>query len=68
MSANDGARSICTAIPHELECVEEGDEEQAEQQGVDEVDEERRNWWSELGRPRTPEPTYFGMPHPEDKE
>ncbi|KAF7965749.1 hypothetical protein HWV62_42008 [Athelia sp. TMB] len=65
---DDDAQNMCTVIPHELERVEKEDEEQAEQQEADEVDEERRRRRSELGRPRTPEPTHLGMPHSEDEE
>ena len=35
LADDDDARGICTVVPHELEHVEEGDEEQAEQQETD---------------------------------
>ncbi|TFK69330.1 hypothetical protein BDN72DRAFT_615860 [Pluteus cervinus] len=77
---DDDARSIGTVVPHELERVEEEDEEQLAQadeeaaldaQAVDgdhdqeEGDEERQRRRDELGRPRTPEPSSMGM-HDED--
>ncbi|PFH47881.1 hypothetical protein AMATHDRAFT_114022, partial [Amanita thiersii Skay4041] len=72
---DDDARSIATIVPHELEPVDEEDEEnealehetqqlseEAELQVQDlETDEEKHRRREELGRPRTPEPTNLGM-------
>lgn len=65
---DDDARSVCTVMPHELERVDEEDEEQAAQQEADEGDEERSRRRSELGRPRTPEPTNLGMASTEEDD
>lgn len=66
-SEDDGARTV---VPHQLECVEEEDndqiarrEQQWEQQEEQEDQEERRRRRAELGRPRTPEPMGLGMMH-----
>ncbi|KAI8986822.1 hypothetical protein BD414DRAFT_515051 [Trametes punicea] len=59
---DDDARSISTIVPHELEPVDEVDEEQV----AAEEEEERRRRRDELGRPRTPEPTGMGMSEDED--
>ena len=55
-SDDDDVRSIATVTGHELERVEEEDEEQL---AVEE--EERGHRRDELTRPRTPEPTGLGM-------
>ena len=55
-SDDDDARSIATVVPHELERVDEVDEEQI----AAEEEEERRRRSDEV-RPRTPEPTGMGM-------
>lgn len=57
---DDDSRSVHTVVPHELESVPEEDETEAE-----ESDEERSARREELGRPRTPEPSSFGM-HDDD--
>ncbi|KAI0826980.1 hypothetical protein BC628DRAFT_1434503 [Trametes gibbosa] len=59
---DDDARSVSTIVPHELEPVDEVDEEQV----AAEEEEERRRRRDELGRPRTPEPTGIGMSEDED--
>ncbi|KAL4073464.1 hypothetical protein J3A83DRAFT_4228791 [Scleroderma citrinum] len=56
---DDDASSIHTIVPHELERVEEEDEDQLVHEEED--DEDRRRHRDELGRPRTPEPTGMGM-------
>ncbi|KAI0635032.1 hypothetical protein C8Q77DRAFT_1156387 [Trametes polyzona] len=61
---DDDARSISTVVPHELEPVDEVDEEQV----AAEEEEERRRRRDELGRPRTPEPTGMGMSEDEDDQ
>ncbi|GJE86722.1 FHA and PRK00409 domain-containing protein [Phanerochaete sordida] len=61
-SDDDDARSIATVVPHELERVDEEDEESL---AADE-EAERRHRQDEL-RPRTPEPTGMGM-HEDDDE
>ena len=58
-SDDDDARSIVTVIPHELERVEEEDEEQLHL--AEESDEDRSRRRAELGRPRTPEPSSLGI-------
>ncbi|KAJ3808060.1 hypothetical protein F5876DRAFT_90246 [Lentinula aff. lateritia] len=60
----DDSRSVGTAVPHELERVDEEDEESAstaddESIPNNEVEEEEQP--QELGRPRTPEPSHLGM-------
>lgn len=55
---DDDASSIHTVVPHELERVEEEDEDQAERH---EEDDDRRRTREDLGRPRTPEPSGMGM-------
>ncbi|OSD07875.1 hypothetical protein PYCCODRAFT_1357554 [Trametes coccinea BRFM310] len=59
---DDDTRSISTVVPHELEPVDEVDEEQV----AAEEEEERRRRRDELGRPRTPEPTGMGMSEDEE--
>lgn len=61
---DDDARSIATVTPHELEPVDEVDEEQV----AAEEEEERRRRRDELGRPRTPEPTGMGLSEYEDDQ
>lgn len=61
-SDDDDVRSISTVVPHELERVDEEDEESL---AADE-EAERRQRQDEL-RPRTPEPTGMGM-HEDDDE
>ncbi|KAI0360813.1 hypothetical protein OH77DRAFT_1393258 [Trametes cingulata] len=61
---DDDARSISTVVAHELEPVDEVDEEQV----AAEEEEERRRRRDELGRPRTPEPTGMGMSEDEDEQ
>ncbi|EKM56851.1 uncharacterized protein PHACADRAFT_254197 [Phanerochaete carnosa HHB-10118-sp] len=61
-SDDDDARSISTVVPHELERVDEEDEESL---AADE-EAERRQRQDEM-RPRTPEPTGMGM-HEDDDE
>ncbi|KAI0646179.1 hypothetical protein C8Q79DRAFT_926207 [Trametes meyenii] len=61
---DDDARSISTVVPHELEPVDEVDEEQV----AAEEEEERRRRRDELGRPRTPEPTGMGISEDEDDQ
>ena len=56
---DDDASSIHTIVPHELERVDEEDEDQLVNE--EEEDEDRRRRRDELGRPRTPEPTGMGM-------
>ena len=57
-------------MPHKLERVEEGEEDQIarqeqqwEQQEEDEDQEERRRRRVELGKSRTPEPMGLGIAH-----
>jgi hypothetical protein len=60
---------IRTIVPHELESVNEEEEEQmAKQAQLEEEDEERTTRWVELGRPGTPEPMSFGMTHLSDDD
>ncbi|KAI0659051.1 hypothetical protein C8Q70DRAFT_1054345 [Cubamyces menziesii] len=59
---DDDARSIATVVAHQLEPVDEVDEEQV----AAEEEEERRRRRDELGRPRTPEPTGMGMSEDEE--
>jgi hypothetical protein len=59
---DDDRRSINTVVPHELERVDEEDEEQL---AADE-EAERRNRRDEV-RPRTPEPTGMGMSEDDDE-
>jgi hypothetical protein len=61
---DNAARSIRTVVPHELERVEE-DEDQLAQQEEDEEDDWRRQ---RVGRPRTPEPMGMGMNVTEDDD
>ncbi|KAI0777539.1 hypothetical protein BD413DRAFT_467114 [Trametes elegans] len=61
---DDDARSISTIVPHELEPVDEVDEDQV----AAEEEEERRRRRDELGRPRTPEPTGIGMSEDDDEQ
>ena len=64
----DDMRSIRTIIPHELERVEEGDEDQIEKQ-EQQLEEEKNEWKTiraELGRLRTSEPMGLGMTHLSD--
>lgn len=56
---DDDTSSIHTIVPHELERVDEEDEDQLVNE--EEYDEDRRRRREELGRPRTPEPTGMGM-------
>lgn len=56
---DDDTSSIHTIVPHELERVDEEDEDQLVNEEED--DEDRRRRREELGRPRTPEPTGMGM-------
>jgi hypothetical protein len=60
-SDDDDVQSIATVTAHELERVEEEDEEQLA------VEEERGHRRDELTRPRTPEPTGLGMDDEDDK-
>ncbi|KAI0254610.1 hypothetical protein BJV78DRAFT_1338898 [Lactifluus subvellereus] len=60
-SDDDDARSIATVTAHELERVEEEDEQLAVEE------EERGHRRDELTRPRTPEPTGLGMDDEDDK-
>ena len=55
---DDGARSIRTIVPYELERVDEEEDEE----------EERRRQRIKLGRLRTPEPMSLGTTHEDDKE
>ncbi|KZT63097.1 hypothetical protein DAEQUDRAFT_760644 [Daedalea quercina L-15889] len=64
MSDDDDVRSINTVVAHELERVDEEDEEQL----AVEEDVERRRRREELGRPRTPEPTGMGMAEDEEEQ
>jgi hypothetical protein len=54
-------------VPHELERVDEVDEEQLTKQEWEEEQRQqqwrRRVWRAELGQPRTPEPMGLGMTH-----
>ncbi|TRM68625.1 hypothetical protein BD626DRAFT_482302 [Schizophyllum amplum] len=58
---DDDARSVATLVPHELERVDEVDEEHLENADEHREDEQRRDDNLSLGRPRTPEPTHLGM-------
>lgn len=60
-SDDDDTRSIDTVTAHELERVEEEDEQLAVEE------EERGHRRDELTRPRTPEPTGLGMDDEDDK-
>lgn len=55
---DDDSASIHTVVPHELERVDEEDEDQLVNE---EEDEDRRRHREEIGRPRTPEPTGMGI-------
>lgn len=59
---DDDAWSIRTIVPHELEWVEEEDEDQIakQEEPQDEDEEQRRTRRVEIGRPRTPEPMSLG--------
>ncbi|KAL1726365.1 hypothetical protein EV714DRAFT_254983 [Schizophyllum commune] len=61
MDDDDDARSVATLVPHELERVDEVDEEHLENAEDHRDDEQRRDDNLALGRPRTPEPTHLGM-------
>lgn len=58
---DDDARSIATVTPHELERVEEEDEEQLHLAEAEENNDDRSCRRAELGRPRTPEPSSLGI-------
>jgi hypothetical protein len=58
---NDDARSVATLVPHDLERVEEEDEESLSVPDHADTPAERRRRNEELGRPRTPEPSGLGM-------
>ncbi|KAJ3853338.1 hypothetical protein EV368DRAFT_39120 [Lentinula lateritia] len=53
----DDSRSVGTAVPHELERVDEEDEESASTADDESIPSQPQ----ELGRPRTPEPSHLGM-------
>lgn len=59
-------QSIKTIVPHELQRVEEEDEEQLARQEDNEDDQ--RRWRTKLSWPRTPEPTSMDMNVTEDND
>ncbi|EMD31989.1 hypothetical protein CERSUDRAFT_144523 [Gelatoporia subvermispora B] len=67
ISDDDDARSVATVVPHELERVDEEDEEQLAAEAEEEDQRRQRRDELERERPKTPEPTGIGMSEDDDE-